>query len=88
MPFTLLGINNRNLKNFTTSLDVALELASLVPARDQVVAESGLKSAADLQRCCAAGVRRFLIGETLVRSPDPAATVRALLTPDPKATAP
>jgi indole-3-glycerol phosphate synthase len=76
---TLVGINNRDLRTFVTRLEVAETLAPLAPRQITVVAESGLKTAADLERLEASGVRAFLIGETLMAAPNPAAALGALL---------
>ena len=78
----LIGINNRNLENFTVDLQTTEEL--LAARRDLlqaklVVSESGLHAAADLQRVKAAGARAVLIGESLVRQDDPAAGLQKLL---------
>jgi indole-3-glycerol phosphate synthase len=75
----LIGVNNRNLKTMVTDLAVTERLASLLPADRQLVAESGLRDAADLARLARCGARRFLVGETLMRQPDVAAATRALL---------
>ena len=75
----LVGINNRDLRTFVTRLEVAETLAPLAPQGTIVVAESGLKSTADLERLEAAGVRAFLIGERLMAAPDPEAALRALI---------
>jgi indole-3-glycerol phosphate synthase len=75
----LLGVNNRNLKTMTTDLATTERLAALLPAGRVLVAESGLKSPADLARMAKAGARRFLIGESLMRQADVAAATHALL---------
>ena len=75
----LLGINNRNLKTFETSLDTTRELSKLAPANRLLVCESGLSSPADLAGMAAVGARAFLIGESLMRQPDVEAATRALL---------
>ncbi len=75
----LIGINSRNLKTLTVDLGTAEALAPLVPADHIVVAESGIRGPADLDRLAAAGARCFLVGETLMREPDVAAAVRRLL---------
>jgi indole-3-glycerol phosphate synthase len=76
---TIVGVNNRDLHTFQVSLDVSLRLAALIPAGVVRVAESGIHSAADIQRLQAAGYAAFLVGEHLMRSGDPAAAVRALI---------
>jgi indole-3-glycerol phosphate synthase len=81
----LLGINNRNLKTLAVDLAVFERLARRAPNDRFLVAESGLKTAADLARLTRAGARAFLIGESLMAQPDVAAATRALLAP---ATAP
>jgi indole-3-glycerol phosphate synthase len=75
----LIGINNRDLHTFKTSLEVTERLAPKI-ARDRiVVAESGLNAPADLARLARIGIQTFLIGESLMRQPDVAAATRAIL---------
>jgi len=75
----LLGINNRNLRTFATRLETTLELLPHLPAGAEVVTESGISAPADVARMRAAGVQRFLIGESLMRQPSPGAALRELL---------
>jgi len=77
----LLGINNRNLRTFETRLETTLELLPLIPAGYEVITESGIFTRADVARMQAAEVRRFLIGESLMRQPSPGAALKALLSP-------
>jgi indole-3-glycerol phosphate synthase len=76
----LIGVNNRDLRDFSVDIGRTERLARLIPAGTQVVAESGLGSKAELDRLAEAGVHRFLVGETLMRQPDVAAATRMLLT--------
>ena len=67
----LVGINNRNLRTFETSLDTTLGLLKDVPADRLLVTESGIATRADVQRMRSAGVHAFLVGETFMRAPEP-----------------
>lgn len=75
----LIGINNRDLRTFETSLDVTRHLARLVPAERTIVAESGLSTPRDLAELARYGTRKFLVGESLLREDDVAEATRRLL---------
>lgn len=75
----IIGINHRDLETFEMNMDRALELAPLAPPGVTLVAASGLHSRADLERLEQAGIRAFLIGETLATAPDPGAKLREFL---------
>jgi len=75
----LLGINNRNLKTFETTLDTTRELSRRVPADRLLVSESGLFTPKDLSDMTQYGARCFLIGESLMRQDDVTAATRTIL---------
>jgi indole-3-glycerol phosphate synthase len=75
----IIGVNNRDLRTFDVRLDTSLELIREIPRECLAVSESGLCTASDLARLRDAGFSAFLVGESLMRAPDPAAALRALL---------
>jgi indole-3-glycerol phosphate synthase len=76
----LIGVNNRDLRTFDTSLDVCERLKPLIPPGKIVVAESGISEHADCKRLARAGIETFLVGEALMRHRDVEEATRALLT--------
>lgn len=78
LPVPLVGINNRNLRDFTTSLDTTLSLLPAVPPDRVVVTESAIHTRDDVARMRGAGVGAFLVGEAFMRAPDPGAALREL----------
>jgi indole-3-glycerol phosphate synthase len=75
----LLGVNNRNLRTFHTTLDTSLELAQILPPALTLVSESGIRTRADIDRLRAAGFHAFLVGEELMRAADEGAALKALV---------
>lgn len=75
----IVGINNRDLRTFTTDIETARALAPRVPRDRIVVAESGIRTRREIETLQEAGVRAFLIGETLVAAPDIAGKLTELL---------
>jgi indole-3-glycerol phosphate synthase len=73
------GVNNRDLRTFAVRLEVSLDLASRLPAGSVHVTESGIETAEDVIRLRAAGFHAFLIGESLMRRPDPGRALETLL---------
>ena len=74
----LIGINNRNLRNFSVTLDTTFNLLPRVPADRLVVTESGIVTARDVALMRSKGVHAFLVGEAFMRAPDPGAALTAL----------
>jgi indole-3-glycerol phosphate synthase len=77
----IVGVNNRDLATFDVTLETSLRLAQRIPRGVLKVSESGISSTRDIERLRAAGYQAFLVGEHLMKSADPAAALRALLTP-------
>jgi indole-3-glycerol phosphate synthase len=75
----LIGVNNRDLKTFKVDLENAFRLASSIPGNVLSVAESGIHSGADIARLRGAGIKSFLIGESLMKAQKPGDALRKLL---------
>lgn len=78
VPCRLIGINNRDLRTFETSLDTTLALLDAIPAGRIVVTESGLRRAADIALMRQHGVQAFLVGEAFMRAADPGEELRTM----------
>jgi indole-3-glycerol phosphate synthase len=75
----IIGVNNRNLDTFEVSLDTSIRLSLLMPSNVTRVSESGIARRADIEELSAAGFHAFLVGESLMKSADPAASLKTLL---------
>lgn len=78
IPAPLIGVNNRDLRTFETTIETTLRLAPHIPYDRVVVTESGIRSPTDVARLRAEGIEAFLVGETFMRSPDPGAALARL----------
>jgi indole-3-glycerol phosphate synthase len=85
LGFDLIGVNSRDLRTFVTRPELFLELASSMPKNAVKVAESSIRTAADIAKYRAAGYDAFLVGESLMRQPDPGAALASLLQREHKA---
>ncbi len=79
LGFDLIGVNSRDLRTFTVNPDLLFELALWMPSNAVMVAESGIRSGVEIAKLRAVGYDAFLIGETLMRQPDPAGALATLL---------
>lgn len=75
----IIGVNNRNLDTFEVSLDTSLRLSYLMPSGALRISESGIYTRADIELLNEAGFNAFLVGESLMRSEDPAAALQGLI---------
>ena len=75
----LIGINNRNLRSFDTNIETAMSMVSSLAPSQIPVAASGIQKPEDIERNLRAGIHNFLIGESLVRAPDPKVFIQSLL---------
>ena len=78
LPVPLIGVNNRNLRNFETSLETSLALQERVEYDRVLVAESGIHTPEDVARLREGGIQAFLVGEAFMRAEDPGAELRRL----------
>ena len=70
LDHNLIGINNRNLKEFTTDIQNSIDLKKLIPETALVVSESGLKTRQDIEKLEKSGIKAYLIGETFLEAQD------------------
>lgn len=79
LEYTVIGVNNRDLRTFAVSLDTTVDLARLVPPGRLLVGESGIWTRADVETLAACGVDGVLVGESLLRNPDVEVAIRELM---------
>jgi indole-3-glycerol phosphate synthase len=82
LPVPLIGVNNRNLRTFQTSLDTSIELQQLMEYDRVLVAESGIHTPDDVARLQDAGINAFLVGEAFMRAEDPGLELKRLFATD------
>jgi indole-3-glycerol phosphate synthase len=75
---SLVGINNRNLNDFSVNIETCLSLCKQIPTKVCCVSESGIHTAEDVRRMAAARVDAVLVGEALITAPDPAGKIKEL----------
>ena len=80
-PARMIGINHRDLRTFEVDTTLAVRMRPQIPPSRLLIAESGIKSANDVSILRAAGINAILVGETLMRAPDPGVALRGLLPP-------
>lgn len=80
IPAQMIGINNRNLSNFTVDISTTIRVVSRIPQEIIVVSESGITSRMDIDQLAAHGVRAVLVGESLMRAENPGMALQVLLT--------
>jgi indole-3-glycerol phosphate synthase len=78
LPVPLIGVNNRNLRSFETSLDISLAMRDLIEYDRVLVAESGIHTPDDVARLREGGIQAFLVGEAFMRAEDPGSELRRL----------
>lgn len=78
LPVPLIGVNNRNLRSFETSLEISLQLQQLLEYDRTLVAESGIRTPEDVALLRAGGIHAFLVGEAFMRAEDPGEELRRL----------
>ena len=79
LPSPLMGVNNRDLRTFTTDLGVTERLSDMMPEGRLLISESGVRTAGDVSRLRGCGARGFLVGESLMRAENPEESVRLLV---------
>ena len=80
LPVPLIGVNNRNLRTFETTIDTSIELQSMIEYDRILVSESGIHTHDDVERLQSAGINAFLVGEAFMRANDPGAELKRLFT--------
>jgi indole-3-glycerol phosphate synthase len=80
----IVGINNRDLSDFTVDVTTTLRVASIIPKDITIVSESGISNRADIDHLAAHGIHAVLVGESLMRAVNPGKALKALLTPSGK----
>lgn len=79
LPLRVIGVNNRNLHDFSVSLDTSRRIKTMLPADYLLVSESGIHTRADIEALQADGIHAFLVGGALMQADDPGAALSALL---------